>query len=77
MARMGKEKKKHATIVIDSLIDQHNIKTFPEWNQKIDSETKKQLMIEYGLQYQNYVNHLLKIRKDAIQGQKINTTLLS
>ena len=75
MARMGKEKKKHATIVIDSLIDQYNIKTFPEWNQKIDSDTKKQLMIEYGLQYQNYVNHLLKIRKDEIQGQKINTTL--
>lgn len=75
MARMGKEKKKNATIVIDSLIQEYKITSLPDWNKKIDVTTKQQLMMEYGLQYVNYVNHLLKIRKDAIQGEKCNTTL--
>jgi hypothetical protein len=63
--RIGKQRRKNIVDTIMDLLNQYNINTNTDWNIQIDAETKHQLMREYGLTVDNYVQRLIRARKHA------------
>jgi len=45
------------------ILDQYDINTSTDWNLQVDTETKHQLMREFGLTVDNYVQRLIRARK--------------
>lgn len=54
-SRIGKSKSKTSTSIIKDLIDQHNINTAQEWENKIEEDIKIQLLQEFGLSVDSYI----------------------
>ena len=62
-SRLGRNKRRNVVDTISDIIKQYNIKTNAEWNIHVDTETKHQLMREYGLSVDNYVQRLIRANK--------------
>lgn len=62
--RIGSEKRKNVVDTIASLIDTNNIKTFADWELKINYETKEELLKDFGLQIDTYANKIIKNKKN-------------
>ena len=63
--RLGKNKRRNMVDTITDIIRQYNIKTNADWNIQVDTETKHQLMREYGLSVDNYVQRLIRAKKNT------------
>ena len=61
--RLGKLKRRNVVDTITDILNQYDIKTNADWNLKVDTETKHQLMREYGLSVDNYVTRLIRAKK--------------
>lgn len=62
--RLGKNKRGTVVDVIQYLIGEHNIKSYSEWELKIDIETKHQLLRDFGLQADTYASRIIKNNKN-------------
>lgn len=67
---------KNITQTITDIIKSNNIETQTDWDLKIDYETKMQLMSEFGLRVNNYIQTILKINRAEFTKQIKQKTLL-
>ena len=61
--RIGKTRRRNIVDTIIDLIQEHNIETTADWNLTIPAETKHQLLKEFGLSVDNYVQRLIRTNK--------------
>lgn len=61
--RIGKLKRRNIVDTIEELLTEYSITSNSEWNLKIPEKVKHQLLREYGLSVDNYVQRLIRARK--------------
>lgn len=62
-ARCGKQKQKNITDIILDQIETLKIQSVCEWERRVDSDFKTQLLREFGVSADSYITRLIKINK--------------
>lgn len=73
--RIGHLKRENVVDLIVDLAEQHQLTTFSQWNLTIPEETKMQILREYGPQSNQYIQIILRSRKNERIKIKRNQTL--
>nr|AVM80379.1 non-structural protein 1 [Ambidensovirus sp.] len=74
--RCGRKKQLHLTEIIMEKIKEHDILTQQQWENKIDPDFKLQLIKEFGLSVDSYIQKIVRIERTTIQ-QKIKGQTLT
>ena len=61
--RIGRLKRRNIVDTTEELLTEHNINASSEWNLRVPEKIKHQLLREYGLSVDNYVQRLIRARK--------------
>ena len=61
--RIGRLKRRNIVDTTEELLTEHNINANSEWNLRVPEKIKHQLLREYGLSVDNYVQRLIRARK--------------
>ncbi|XP_011068621.1 PREDICTED: uncharacterized protein LOC105154651 [Acromyrmex echinatior] len=63
--RSGTEKRKNVVEAITSLIEENDIRTYAEWELKINYDTKEELLKEFGLQTDTYAHNIIRNKRNT------------
>lgn len=73
--RIGSEKRKNIVDIIEELIKKHKIKTMSQWKLRVPEDIKLQLLKEYGLGVDTYVNRQIQYKKQNKTGHNKTMSL--
>jgi hypothetical protein len=73
--RSGRRKAKHLTDILIRQIEDHNILSAQQWENRISPDIKLQLLREFGLSVDGYIQRLIRLTRANIVTQNYNTNV--
>lgn len=74
--RISHNKKNNIVDVLETIIDEEDVWTGSDWNMKVDISVKNQLMREFGLNVDSYVQRIIRNKRHK-ESSKLRTSTLT